>query len=152
MLGAGSMRCKFAASNPTYASNHGWNQAEYNWIKYLILEPFVGTPPRKLKNGGYGNYYADLEKSRKRSRESVRKYTEKNRDKINARRRANRTKKVREFTCTRCQTAGTKTGGGPVPRYCPDCRIVVDKINQRRYDAKTRGYQNYDPEVGRYNT
>ena len=41
---------------PGYASNHGWVQAEYNWLKYLILSAYTATPPAKRKNKGYGDY------------------------------------------------------------------------------------------------
>lgn len=54
MLGDGNMTRH--GRHALYASNHGWPQAEYNWIKYLILSAFVGTPPRKQKNSGYGSF------------------------------------------------------------------------------------------------
>lgn len=54
MLGDASMSRPGRA--PIYSCNHGWAQAEYCWIKYLLLSEFVNTPPAKRKNGGYGEY------------------------------------------------------------------------------------------------
>lgn len=54
MLGDGSMstRCR----NPIYVSRHGWNQHAYNCRKYQVLSAFVNIPPKKKKNGGFGEF------------------------------------------------------------------------------------------------
>ena len=37
-------------------SRHGYDQHEYNCLKYQTLSAFVGTPPAKRKNDGYGTW------------------------------------------------------------------------------------------------
>lgn len=45
-----------ANKNPRLDSKHGWVQHAYNCHKYQVLSAFVRTPPRKVKNGGYGEW------------------------------------------------------------------------------------------------
>lgn len=54
MLGDGSMSTK--NQYPRYRSRHGWKQHEYNLKKYTLLSAFVRTPPKKQKNGGFGEW------------------------------------------------------------------------------------------------
>lgn len=55
MLGDGCMTTA-GAKNPRYRSQHGWVQHAYNFHKYLALSAFVRTPPKRAKNGGYGEF------------------------------------------------------------------------------------------------
>lgn len=54
LLGDGAMA--FTIQNPTYSSNHSWKQHKYNCLKYQVLSRYTGTPPKKMKNGGYGKW------------------------------------------------------------------------------------------------
>lgn len=54
MLGDGCFQQRSAY--PSYQSNHGWIQHEYNLEKHRLLSVFVNTPPEKRKNGGYGKW------------------------------------------------------------------------------------------------
>lgn len=54
MLGDAHMSVR--NKNPSYTSKHGFKQHEYNLAKYRVLSEFVRTPPKKAKNGGYGEW------------------------------------------------------------------------------------------------
>ena len=54
LLGDGCM--SHTTKHPSYQSNHGWCQHEYNSVKAQILSEYVRTPPKKMKNSGYGEW------------------------------------------------------------------------------------------------
>lgn len=56
MLGDGHLSCAKTQRNARYSSRHGWVQQHYNSAKYQILSEFVPTPPKKQKNGGWGEW------------------------------------------------------------------------------------------------
>jgi hypothetical protein len=54
MLGDGYMDA--SRKNPRYRGQHGFKQHEYNCRKYQVLSEFVQTPPKKVRNSGFGEW------------------------------------------------------------------------------------------------
>jgi len=54
MLGDGYLRN--TGKHSAFTSRHGWKQHAYNCRKFQVLSEFVRTPPRKVKNYGYGEW------------------------------------------------------------------------------------------------
>lgn len=56
LLGDGCVATRARYATPNYFSRHGYCQHAYNKAKYQILSAFAPTPPKKVKNFGYGEW------------------------------------------------------------------------------------------------